>query len=43
MSAVEQFKAAVTSEAVPIRDGAPVLSVATQALHKFICCLEIGY
>ena len=30
MSAAEQFKAAVTSEAVPTRDGAAVLSEATQ-------------
>jgi len=30
MSAAPQFKAAVTSEAVPIKDGAAVLSGATQ-------------
>jgi hypothetical protein len=34
MSAAKQFKAAVTSEAVPIRDGAAVLSEAAQGARE---------
>ena len=42
MSGAEQFTAAVPERSGPT-DGAADLSGATQALHKFICCLEIGY